>query len=194
MKLILAQGNPGAQYATTRHNIGWMLLDAYAAANAAEFKSEKRFAALVATITTNGQKVLLVKPTTFYNETGRTARALIDFYKLDPAADLLVIHDDLALPFGTVRVRNQGSDGGNNGIKSLNAHVGSDYWRIRIGTWAQQRERTHDANFVLDTFTAAEAAVVASDIYPCAKDQLIAFCEGTLTSRSLTLIVNHDEA
>ena len=82
MKIVLAQGNPGTQYTGTRHNIGWMILDEYAATIGAEFKPDKKFAANIATTTINDEKILLVKPVTFYNETGRTARELIDFYKL----------------------------------------------------------------------------------------------------------------
>src|SRR4051812_44656762 len=120
MKVIFAQGNPGNEYTTTRHNVGFFMLDRYARDNGGEFIKKAKFHADIAELSINSEKVLIVKPTTFYNDTGQSARLLIDFYKLDPSTDFLVIHDDLALPLGTVRTRDKGSDAGNNGIKSLN--------------------------------------------------------------------------
>ena len=164
MKLIFAQGNPGTQYAYTRHNVGFLLLDDFARNNRAEFIKKAKFHADIAEFAAKGEKVLLVKPTTFYNETGQSARLLIDFYKLDPTTDFLVIHDDLALPFGTIRTREKGSDAGNNGIKSLNAHLGPDYKRIRVGIHNQLRERIPDVDFVLSHFSAHEKNAL-SDVY-----------------------------
>ena len=156
MKIIFAQGNPGANYRNTRHNIGFMAIDKVAQENSASFSSKSKFQAEIAELTLEGEKLLLVKPSTFYNETGIAARQLIDFYKLIPATDFLVIHDELALPFGVVRTRTQGSDAGNNGIKSLNAHLGPQYARIRIGIYSSLRDQTDDANFVLGNFSADE--------------------------------------
>lgn len=156
MKLIFAQGNPGSQYAATRHNVGFIMLDLFAKAHGGSWKAESKFNAELCELTIDGETVLLVKPLSFYNETGLAARMLVDFYKLTPALDVLVIHDELALPFGTIRVREKGSDAGNNGIKSLNAHLGADYWRIRIGIWSELRDRMDDANFVLSRFTKDE--------------------------------------
>lgn len=156
MKLIFAQGNPGSQYATTRHNVGFMVLDALADTNSGSWKADTKVGAELCKLTIDGETVLLVKPLSFYNETGLVARKLVDFYKLTPASDVLVIHDELALPFGTVRVREQGSDAGNNGIKSLNSHLGASYWRVRIGVWNELRDRMNDADFVLSRFSADE--------------------------------------
>jgi PTH1 family peptidyl-tRNA hydrolase len=156
MKIIFAQGNPGAQYATTRHNVGFYLIDSYASTHGALFTPKSKFQATIADVTVRGEKVLLVKPTTFYNETGQSARALLDFYKLDPTADFLVIHDDLALPFGTIRTREKGRDAGNNGVKSLNAHIGEQHKRIRVGIYSEQRQQIHDTDFVLGTFSHQE--------------------------------------
>lgn len=156
MKIILAQGNPGAQYANTRHNIGFFMLDEFARKYDAAFTPKPKFHSEIAEMTVKDEKILLVKPTTFYNETGIAARALSDFYKLNPATDLLVIHDELALPFGVIRTRPNGSDAGNNGIKSLNSHVGSSFWRLRIGIYNPIRDQVDDAHFVLAPFTQAE--------------------------------------
>ncbi len=187
MKLILAQGNPGEEYRTTRHNIGFMALDSYASLNGTQWQEKPKFHAYIAEFNRDGDKVLLIKPTTFYNETGRSARALIDFYKLDPASDLLVIHDDLALPFGTVRSRNKGSDAGNNGIKSINAAVGENYHRIRVGTWNELRNQMNDVDFVLGHFSADEKQALSSLVIPHISEQVDKFISGTfeLTSTNL---------
>ena len=156
MKLLFAQGNPGRQYARTRHNTGFIALDALAEAQGGTWRTQDKFRADIAEISIEGEKVLLIKPLSFYNETGQVARALVDFYKLNPAEDVLVIHDELALPFGTIRVRQKGSDAGNNGVKSLNAHLGPDYARIRVGIWNERRDIMDDADFVLSAFTENE--------------------------------------
>ena len=186
MKLIFAQGNPGHQYAATRHNAGWLLLDAVAHAEGADFAPKSKFFAEVAEVTLAGEKALLIKPQTFYNETGRSARALLDFYKLTPD-DLLVIHDDLALPFGTLRVRAKGSDAGNNGIKSLNAHLGPEYLRLRVGIYNDLRNRMHDADFVLGRFTADELATLQNDVTPKVRELIDQFCQGRLEASSHTI-------
>jgi PTH1 family peptidyl-tRNA hydrolase len=156
MKVIFAQGNPGADYTYTRHNIGFLLIDLFAKAHNAEFVKKAKFHADIAEISISGEKVLLVKPTTFYNETGQAARLIIDFYKLNPADDFLVIHDDLALPFGVLRTRKDGRDAGNNGIKSLNAHLGQNYARIRVGIFNDKRQFMHDTDFVLGSLSLQE--------------------------------------
>lgn len=156
MKIIFAQGNPGTQYAFTRHNIGFVMIDQLAKAWGVEFVKKTKFHADIAEYSRGGEKILLVKPATFYNETGQAARLIADFYKLTPPTDFLVIHDDLALPFGTIRTRKSGSDAGNNGIKSLNAHLDVHYARIRIGIFNDQRTRMPDADFVLAQLNAEE--------------------------------------
>lgn len=165
MKLILAQGNPGPDYTKTRHNVGFLALDFYTDSHQIAFQSKPKFHAEIAEATIDHQKVLFVKPTTFYNETGLAARALADFYKI-PATDILVIHDELSLPFGTLRTREKGSDAGNNGIKSLNSHLGQNYARIRVGTWNEHADRAGAFNFVLSTFTEDEISRLATDVFP----------------------------
>lgn len=156
MKIIFAQGNPGTQYTYTRHNIGFLAIDALCKKHGSEFLKKPKFHADIAEISVDGEKILLIKPNTFYNETGQAARLILDFYKLDPETDFLVIHDDLALPFGTIRTREKGSDAGNNGVKSLNSHIGIQHKRIRVGIYNELRERMHDADFVLGMFSAHE--------------------------------------
>lgn len=173
MKLIFAQGNPGKQYEHSRHNAGFFVLDAFAAHYDTSFKLETKYKAEIASVSIAGEKILLVKPTTFYNETGLSARALVDFYKLTPSNDVLVIHDELALPFGTIRVREKGSDAGNNGVKSLNAHLGQAFWRLRIGIWGELRNRMDDAEYVLGNFSADEK----NELTKLTKDTIIPLIE-----------------
>ena len=185
MKLLFAQGNPGRQYARTRHNTGFITLDALAEAQGGLWSTQTKFRADIAEITIEGEKLLLVKPLSFYNETGQVARALIDFYKLNPAEDVLVIHDELALPFGTIRVRQKGSDAGNNGIKSLNAHLGQDYARIRIGIWNERRDLMDDADFVLSAFSGEEAKQLNELAISTVKPIIRQFVEGKLETTSV---------
>ena len=177
MKLIFAQGNPGSKYARTRHNAGFLAIDFYARQHAATFQAKAKFHADIAETTVGEEKVLLVKPTTFYNETGQSARTLADFYKLQ-GSDILVLHDELSLPFGTLRLREKGSDAGNNGIKSLNAHLGEDYTRLRIGTWNELADRAGSFDFVLSNFSAEESAKLESDIFPKVTDIIGDFIAG----------------
>ena len=189
MKLILAQGNPGSKYTATRHNTGFLIIDQLADQLGTKFVERSKFSGLIAETSIAGQKVLLVKPTTFYNETGQTARQLVDFYKLDAKEDVLVIHDDIALPFGSVRVRLKGSSAGNNGIKSLNAHLGEDYSRIRIGISNDLKMRTQDnVSFVLAPFTKSEIIALTDSVAPCVKQLVTDFCEGALDSVSYSLL------
>ena len=186
MKIVFAQGNPGSQYAQTRHNIGWISIDHIAAAHGAVFSVSPKFHAAVAEITIQGEKVLLIKPTTFYNETGLSARALIDFYKLRAREDLLVIHDELALPFGTIRVREQGSDAGNNGIKSLISHLGDHFWRVRIGVWHESRNQQDDVAFVLGKFSASEYAHIVDTFIPYISTLVTEFATASLSASSIS--------
>ena len=175
MKLIFAQGNPDSQYATTRHNVGFLVVDSFASKYNASFAKKSKFFAEIAEVTIDSEKVLLVKPTTYYNETGKSTRALVDFYKLAPESDILVVHDDLALPFGTLRTREKGSDAGNNGIKSLNAHLGPDYARLRIGIYNDLRDRIPDADFVLSKFTKDETGMLRNTVIPKTLELIEAF-------------------
>jgi PTH1 family peptidyl-tRNA hydrolase len=165
MKLIFAQGNPGNKYQQTRHNVGFLALDFYGANRGVTFQAKTKFHADIAEMSIDGEKVLLVKPTTYYNETGQSARLLADFYKIE-TTDILVIHDELALPFGTLRTREKGSDAGNNGIKSLNAHLGENYARIRVGTWNEIADKQDAFDFVLSKFSAEEMKKLSDDIFP----------------------------
>lgn len=186
MKLILGQGNPGANYSKTRHNVGFLALDFYAHGHTLTFQPKPKFHAEIAESMQGDEKIIFAKPTTFYNETGISARAIADFYKINPP-DILVIHDELALPFGTLRAREKGSDAGNNGIKSLNAHIGENYARIRVGTWNDHADRIGSFDFVLSKFSEDELSRLTTDILPKVTELIDDFIDSRHTPSSYRL-------
>jgi len=158
MKLVIGLGNPGPKYAGTRHNVGFDVVD-YLAVAPSVGSWRSRFQAVVAETAENGEPVLLMKPDTFMNLSGRAVRQAVDFYKIAPA-DLLVICDDLALPLGKLRLRATGSHGGQNGLRSIQETIGSpDYPRLRVGI-GSPGEHWDAADYVLGRFKSAERAAV----------------------------------
>jgi PTH1 family peptidyl-tRNA hydrolase len=153
MKLFVGLGNPGAEYAFNRHNVGFMAVDAIAAAHG--FPTwRKRFSGLAAEGRLGREQVLLLKPQTYMNESGRAAGEAMRFYKLDES-DVVVFHDELDLAPGKLRVKAGGGVAGHNGLKSLTAHLGNDYIRVRIGIGHPgQRERV--VGYVLRNFAKAD--------------------------------------
>ena len=132
MLMIAGLGNPGARYAGNRHNIGFMALDEIAR-DPAFGPWSKKFLAEIAEGQIGGEKVLLIKPLTFMNESGRSVGEAARFFKIDPA-DIVVVHDELDLAPGKLRVKKGGGNGGHNGLKSIDAHLGTrDYRRVRLG-------------------------------------------------------------
>ena len=133
MKIIVGLGNPGSEYAATKHNVGFMLVDAIAEAIDASSWHED-FRASIATAFVDGEKILLVKPLTFMNLSGEAVRPIMDYYKLTPD-ELIVAHDDMDLPIGVIRLRPKGSGGGHHGIESIIQHLGGNvnFARVRIG-------------------------------------------------------------
>lgn len=180
MKLIFAQGNPEPDYKNTRHNIGIAVLNDLADKLSVKWETKSKFHAIIAETSIDGEKVLLAKPTTYYNETGSVVRAITTFYKLVPELDLLVIYDDLSLPFGTIRIRKQGSAAGNNGIKSINSQIDQNYARIKIGTSNELRHHMDDASFVLSKFSSDESKQLSEIIIPQAIDLIDKFCKNQL--------------
>lgn len=132
MKIIVGLGNPGSQYAGTRHNIGFMAIDKLADAFLIPINIKKH-KAIYGSGMMGSEKVILVKPQTYMNLSGESVRALVDFYKVEPS-DLIVIFDDISLAVGQLRIRKKGSAGGHNGIKSIISHLGTnEFARIKIG-------------------------------------------------------------
>lgn len=179
MKCIVGLGNPGDYYHQTRHNVGYQLVTQLSHRQATVFKLKPRFKAELADYRHGGETVLLVKPTTFYNLSGEAVRALLDFYKLE-ASDILAIHDELALPFGTIRARRGGSDAGNNGIKSISQQIGSDYNRLRVGIATAHSPQADAADFVLSRFSQAEHDLLRGKLYDICEQYLEQFLDGRL--------------
>jgi len=160
-QLIVGLGNPGSQYAKTRHNIGFMVADLLAARLGAPFKVHKRSGAEIVTGRLGNRSVVVAKPRTFMNESGRHVGPLAKFYSVSPA-DVIVIHDELDIDFGTIRLKLGGGEGGHNGLRSIANALGTkDFQRVRIGI-GRPPGRKDPAAFVLENFTAAERAEVAT--------------------------------
>jgi PTH1 family peptidyl-tRNA hydrolase len=156
-KIVVGLGNPGKRYAGTRHNVGFAVIDTLARGPQAGGFHE-RFDAEVAELIEDGGKVLLVKPQTFMNLSGRCVRQLVDFYQV-PLEDLLVVCDDINLPLGQLRVRARGTHGGHNGLRDIQAHLGTtEYSRLRIGVGSP--EEVDAADHVLARFRPSEQPVI----------------------------------
>lgn len=132
LRLVAGLGNPGPRYALTRHNLGFWFLDSLAGEFGEKFRPDRHAHGDVARITFEGHRLLLLKPDTFVNRSGLAVRATLDYFKYS-VDGLLVVHDDLDLPPGTVRVKQGGGHGGHNGLRDLIRHVGRDFARLRFG-------------------------------------------------------------
>jgi len=132
IRLIVGLGNPGSKYDKTRHNAGFWLVDELAKRNHANFSLEKRFSGEACKVTVGQHSVYLLKPMTFMNRSGLAARQLSDFYRI-PVESILIAHDELDIAAGKLRLKQAGGHGGHNGLRDLHAHLGANYWRLRIG-------------------------------------------------------------
>ncbi len=158
MKLFVGLGNPGPKYARTRHNIGFMAVDAIAGAHGFG-PWRARFQGEVAEGRLGGAKLLLLKPMTYMNESGRSVGEAMRYHRLEPA-DVLVFHDELALAPGKVRVKQGGGHAGHNGLRSLHAHIGEHYGRVRLGI-GHPGDKAKVSGYVLHDFSKAEEAWLA---------------------------------
>lgn len=159
MFIIVGLGNPGKQYENTRHNVGFdaidTLVDEYRIPS-----SGTQHKAMCGKGVIDGQKVLLAKPLTYMNLSGESVRALVDYYKVDPETELLVIFDDISLEPGQIRIRKKGSAGGHNGIKSIISHLGTqNFQRIKIGV-GEKPKNWDLADYVLGAFPKADRELV----------------------------------
>jgi peptidyl-tRNA hydrolase, PTH1 family len=153
--LIVGLGNPGAEYAQTRHNAGFLLVEKLAGQWKCDWANEKKFRARIAKTGRGGKKVLLAEPQTFMNSSGETVGALKDFYQ-SPLKQILIAVDDADLPFGEIRLRANGSSGGHHGLESIEQHLGSrEFARLRIGIGRKDGAR-EITNHVLGNFEKAE--------------------------------------
>ncbi|MDE2311461.1 MAG: aminoacyl-tRNA hydrolase [Patescibacteria group bacterium] len=179
MKLVVGLGNPGEKYKNTRHNAGFLAID-YILNDGDGFmtaKPSKEFKSELWTWQQDGAKTLFLKPQTYMNDSGQALKVICNFYKLDLARDLLVIHDEVDLPFGDIRISLDSSAAGHNGVQSIiNELGGKNFQRLRIGieTRASRSELPTDA-FVLQNFTDDELKQLHDKILPQAKLEIINF-------------------
>lgn len=153
MKLLVGLGNPGSSYEQNRHNAGFMAIDAIARHYTFE-PWKTKFHGLLSAGTIDGHKTLLLKPHTFMNRSGQSVGECMRFYKLTPN-DIIVMHDELDLPFAALKVKQAGGHAGHNGLRDCDAHIGKDYWRLRIGI-DHPGDKHQVSNYVLSDFTKAE--------------------------------------
>jgi PTH1 family peptidyl-tRNA hydrolase len=157
LKLVVGLGNPGSRYKGTRHNVGFAVVDLLAESSGVG-RPQERFQAEIREWRLGDDKVLLVKPQTFMNLSGRSVRQLVDFYQL-PVTNLLIVCDDFNLPLGKLRFRSRGTHGGHNGLRDLQGHLGTTtYSRLRIGVGAPPE--TEAVDYVLGRFRPSERPVI----------------------------------
>lgn len=155
MKLIVGLGNPGSKYQMTRHNIGFMVIDALVEIHrGGSFKQEHK--AHTQKLLLSSQPILLAKPQTYMNNSGESVRALVDYYNID-ISDLLIIHDDIDQAFGAMKYQKKRGHGGQNGIRSIHQHLGTnDYARLKMGVGRPSHPAQDVANYVLQDFSRSE--------------------------------------
>jgi PTH1 family peptidyl-tRNA hydrolase len=132
LRVVVGLGNPGPEHLNTRHNAGFWFVDLLAKRHGGEFRDYRKFSGETARIAIDGRELILLKPTTYMNRSGLSIRQVSDFYKIAPD-DILVVHDELDLPVGSLRLKHGGGHGGHNGLRDAIAHVGDSFWRLRLG-------------------------------------------------------------
>jgi PTH1 family peptidyl-tRNA hydrolase len=170
IRMIVGLGNPGPDYAQTRHNAGFWLADLLARRHGGVFRTERKFVAELASIRLEGADVLLLKPQTFMNRSGASVQAASAYLKI-PVEQILVAHDELDLPPGDVRLKQGGGHGGHNGLRSLIAHLGPTFWRLRLGI-GHPGNRAEVIDYVLNRPSREDEALIleavsdAADVMP----------------------------
>jgi PTH1 family peptidyl-tRNA hydrolase len=132
LRIIVGLGNPGPEHLVTRHNAGFWFVDLLARRHGGEFRDYRKYSGETAKVSISGQEIILLKPTTYMNRSGLAVRQLSDFFKIAPE-DILVAYDELDLPVGSVRLKHAGGHGGHNGMRDVIAHIGENFWRLRLG-------------------------------------------------------------
>jgi PTH1 family peptidyl-tRNA hydrolase len=158
LKLIVGLGNPGPEHADTRHNAGFWCVDRIAARAGSSFRPHARYHGEVAKVVLAGQELWLLKPMTYMNRSGIAVQAMAEYFRIPPE-QLLVVHDELDLPLGALRLKLGGGAGGHNGLKDLIAHLGDRFWRLRMGI-GHPGQRQDVIDFVLNRASRAEQAVL----------------------------------
>jgi PTH1 family peptidyl-tRNA hydrolase len=183
MKAIIGLGNPGIGYEGTRHNVGFLVLDQWCKNHGLKYKA--RFRGKFAEERVGDEKVLVLKPQTYMNLSGMAAAELSGFYQLE-SQDILIVHDDIDLALGRLRLRAQGSAGGHNGLKSIQTHLGTQsYWRLKIGVGRPEGE-DDVADYVLSPFAKTEKKVL-EDVVAQGVDVLDLWVQGQAEETTLSV-------
>ena len=171
MKVVIGLGNPGKKYEKTRHNIGFIAVDSLRKKLNVSDEREK-FQALVSEKNIDGEKVIFFKPQTFMNLSGNSVIEIVNFYKLDPKKDIIVIYDDMDLSFGDIRIREKGSSGGHNGIKSIISHIGEEFIRIKCGIGAKEKDAVEHVLGEFNQTEQKDLEEILEKIYNCVIEML----------------------
>ena len=175
LRVIVGLGNPGPEHLVTRHNAGFWFVDLLARRHGGEFRDYRKYSGETARITLSEREVILLKPTTYMNRSGLSVRQLSDFYKIAPE-EILVAHDELDLPVGSVRLKQGGGHGGHNGLRDTITHIGENFWRLRLGI-GHPGNKADVIDYVLtrapraEEDTMLETVSTAADVMPLLLEQ-----------------------
>jgi peptidyl-tRNA hydrolase, PTH1 family len=175
LRVIVGLGNPGPEHLVTRHNAGFWFVDLLARRHGGEFRDYRKYSGETARITVSEREIILLKPTTYMNRSGLSVRQLSDFYKIAPE-EILVAHDELDLPVGSVRLKQGGGHGGHNGLRDTITHIGETFWRLRLGI-GHPGNKADVIDYVLTRAPRAEEDLIletvstAADVMPLLLEQ-----------------------
>jgi PTH1 family peptidyl-tRNA hydrolase len=175
LRVIVGLGNPGPEHLVTRHNAGFWFVDLLARRHGGEFRDYRKYSGETARITVSEREIILLKPTTYMNRSGLSVRQLSDFYKIAPE-EILVAHDELDLPVGSVRLKQGGGHGGHNGLRDTITHIGENFWRLRLGI-GHPGNKADVIDYVLtrapraEEDTILETVSTAADVMPLLLEQ-----------------------
>ena len=162
LRVIVGLGNPGPEHLTTRHNAGFWFVDLLARRHGGEFRDYRKYSGETTRVTISGQEIILLKPTTYMNRSGLSIRQISDFFKIAPD-DILVAHDELDLPVGSLRLKHSGGHGGHNGLRDTIAHIGDSFWRLRLGI-GHPGNKTEVIDYVLTRAPRAEEDLILESV------------------------------
>lgn len=171
MKCIIWLGNPGRQYENTRHNVGFLMVDMLRGSLGFEDYKDSKFSGVMSEWVYSWEKIIFLKPTTYMNLSGESVASIVNFYKLDPRKDILVISDDIDMEFAKIRYREKWSHGGQNGLRDIIAHLGTDeFARVKVGIGRHDHMSVSD--WVLSKFSKSEIEILEKEVFPKIEDHI----------------------